>query len=247
MPAWINRTAGTSARTAGVADATISFTPATAGSLLVVVSGGPIVQSWPGAWTERLQPVNNTELSVATRTATAGESSVVVTRSNGNYPLAWVVYEFPSGSSWGVGTSAAGTTTAPTLSGITVGQSVFAAISGVVANNDTTPAHNTTWTTPAVEDVDATVPGDTVTDGAYMTLAYVDAYGSTTLTPAGTFGASSSREWAVWSITVPAGDTTPPSVPTGLQVTAVGATTVDLSWTASTGEPTGYEIEVTGP
>ncbi|BAL87303.1 hypothetical protein AMIS_20830 [Actinoplanes missouriensis 431] len=249
MPEWINRTVGIANRTPGVNDATINFTPAAAGGLLVVVSGGPIVQSWPGAWTERLQPVNNTELSVATKTATAGESSVVVTRSNGNYPLAWLVYEFPAGSAWGVGTSAAGTNTAPTLSGITVGQSVFAAISGVVAANDPTPAYNSTWTTPSVEDYDATVPGDTVTDGAYVSVAYVDAYGSTSLTPAGTYGASSSREWAVWSITVPAGDTTAPTVPTGLQVTAIGATTATVSWTASTDAVgvTGYEVEVTGP
>lgn len=45
------------------------------------------------------------------------------------------------------------------------------------------------------------------------------------------------------------GDFTPPSTPTGLQVTAVGATTVDLSWTAATDDVavTGYQIEVTGP
>jgi len=44
-------------------------------------------------------------------------------------------------------------------------------------------------------------------------------------------------------------DTTPPSVPTGLHTTAVGSTTADLAWTASTDDVavTGYEILVIGP
>lgn len=47
----------------------------------------------------------------------------------------------------------------------------------------------------------------------------------------------------------PAGDATPPSVPTGLATTAIGSTTVGLSWTASTDNVgvTGYEIQVIGP
>ena len=46
-----------------------------------------------------------------------------------------------------------------------------------------------------------------------------------------------------------AGDTTPPSVPTGLHTTAVGSTTTDLAWTASTDDTavTGYEVLVVGP
>jgi len=45
------------------------------------------------------------------------------------------------------------------------------------------------------------------------------------------------------------GDTTPPSVPTGLHTTAVGSTTADLAWTASTDDTavTGYEVLVVGP
>lgn len=249
MAAWINRTPGTAGRTPGVGAFTITFPAAAAGSLLVVVAGGPITMGWPGGWDEKLQPLNNTELSVATKTATAGETSVVVTRGNGNYPVIWTVYEFPAGSAWGVGTSAAGTNTAPTLSGITVGQTVMAAISGVVATNDTTPSYTSTWTTPATKNVDVVLGGDGTTDGAYVSLAYVDNYGSTSLTPAGTYGASSSREWAVWSITVPAGDTTAPTVPTGVNVSAIGATTATVSWTPSTDAVgvTGYEVEVTGP
>jgi len=47
----------------------------------------------------------------------------------------------------------------------------------------------------------------------------------------------------------PAGDTTAPSIPTGLTVGTIGATTVGLSWTASTDDTavTGYEVQVIGP
>jgi hypothetical protein len=46
-----------------------------------------------------------------------------------------------------------------------------------------------------------------------------------------------------------AGDITPPSVPTGLTATAIGVSTVDLSWNAATDNVgvTGYEIQIIGP
>lgn len=45
-----------------------------------------------------------------------------------------------------------------------------------------------------------------------------------------------------------AGDVTPPTVPTGLGTTAIGPTSADLSWTASTDAVgvTGYDIQVIG-
>jgi hypothetical protein len=46
----------------------------------------------------------------------------------------------------------------------------------------------------------------------------------------------------------PAGDSTPPSVPTGLATTSVGSTSVGLQWNASTDNVgvTGYDIQVIG-
>ncbi len=51
------------------------------------------------------------------------------------------------------------------------------------------------------------------------------------------------------SFGVPAADVTPPSVPANLRTAALGATTADLAWDASTDNVgvTGYEVTVTGP
>lgn len=65
-------------------------------------------------------------------------------------------------------------------------------------------------------------------------------------------GGSGTGPFTIIAIEVKAsagGDTTPPSVPTGLHTTAVGSTTTDLAWTASTDDTavTGYEVLVVGP
>lgn len=251
MAKWLNRTAGVAARN-GTTSHTITFTAATSGSFLVAVVGGAVTHTWPGGWTEQLQPVNNTELSVATKTASAAESSVTITHNGSNYPVIYVIYEFPSGTTWGVSNSGTGTSNVG-LTGVTVGDTVYSAFNwSVAAGTSSSSGFTSVWTTPDTEDLDQFEPGNGVTDGAYMSVAYQDNYPSTTMTPAGTglIPGGSGRESVAFSLNVPAGgDTTPPSVPTGLQTTAIGTTTADLSWNASTDNVgvTGYEVVIVGP
>lgn len=98
---WLNRAAGVSARN-GTANHTLSFTPTSAGSLLIAVVSIPDTTgtaSTPG-WTKRFGANYNTELSVFTRSANAGDASLVIATAMSDVPLHYVVYEFPSGSAW---------------------------------------------------------------------------------------------------------------------------------------------------
>jgi uncharacterized protein DUF4082 len=63
--------------------------------------------------------------------------------------------------------------------------------------------------------------------------------------PGSTFGGSC---YFVDLVFEPNVDSTPPTVPTGLATTAIGSTTADLSWTASTDAVgvTGYELQIIG-
>lgn len=95
---WIHRSSGVEPRN-GTLDHTVTFTPAAAGSLLVAVLSGAMTHTAVSAgWTEQLQAVDSSELSIFTKTATAGESSFDVTHNNPNRPLVFTVYEFKSGS-----------------------------------------------------------------------------------------------------------------------------------------------------
>jgi len=51
------------------------------------------------------------------------------------------------------------------------------------------------------------------------------------------------RIGTTWADVTPPSGVTPPAMPTGLQVTSTGANSVSLSWTASTGSPTSYNIK----
>jgi hypothetical protein len=53
-------------------------------------------------------------------------------------------------------------------------------------------------------------------------------------------------DWSDIVMQSPLPDTTPPSVPTGLAANVISDTEIDLSWDASTGSPTGYEISING-
>lgn len=253
-PPWVNFASGTAARN-GTTSHTVSFgfTSTTGNELLVAVYAG--VTNAVTGWTERLQPVQDGELSVFTKTS-AGESSITVTHNGSNMPMGWVAYELPSGSTWTNGTSGIPTSdTFPALGSLPGTEQVVWACLGRIAASTAT-AGSAVWPSPYVEDVDnftafATNEGFLFTVGRQINFTGTTVTPTITPTYTGTW-VSTDRELAVFAMNVaalPAGDTTPPSVPTGLATTAVGATTADLSWTASTDNVgvTQYEVIVIGP
>lgn len=182
QPSWINRTSGVAARN-GTSDHTISFTPASAGSLLVAVVNGAVTHTavTPG-WTKRLAPVDYTELAVFTRSANAGDSSLQVTHNGSNHPINYVVYEFPSGSSYvtGAGNNIGNT---PPISGLP-GTAVV--VFGAVSQASITPADPTVtmeWGYGWIEDTDVMTPSDGVTDGAHLGIGYITNVKRTSINP----------------------------------------------------------------
>jgi hypothetical protein len=249
---WLNRSAGIAGRN-GTASHTITFstdgdapfTP-TNGRLLVMVASGPVTMSWSTGWTEQLQPVNNSELSVATITASS-TSSVTITHNGSNYPIQWVIYEFPAGSSWTGGAGASNVSTSgsqPTVTGLPgADQTVFYAVCGARPNASTAPS--AAWTSPAIEDLDS----DTIyssTDGEWLTVAYTDDVATTTSTATVTISNGSnltgpSTERVTFAIDVPG--TTAPTVNAGADASielgdafnrTASATGAPTSWAWST-------------
>lgn len=175
---WMNQSSGTAARN-GTTSHTITFATdgdhpfvPTTGSLLVVIVAGAVTTTWPGGWTERLSPVNNTELSVAT-IAASSTTSVTVTHNGSNYPVNWVAYEFPAGSTWLAGVQAQAQATSdpqPTVTGLSGAStvSVFYAVSQSVgvAGGATESA---TWA--ITEDVDRFTEA-AETDGVWLGVAH---------------------------------------------------------------------------
>lgn len=168
---WLNRSVNVLPRN-GTLDHTVNFTPAAAGSLLVAILSGPMTNTMvTGGWTEHLQPIDSAELSVFTKTASLGESSLAVTHNNPNRPLQYAIYEFPSGSAYHSGTYH-NTGAWQTLNGLpaTPNTVLFYAL----AENKTNPAdpqQYAEWYFPAIENLDYMEPHDGATDGIYTTIA----------------------------------------------------------------------------
>jgi hypothetical protein len=98
-------TIGGSAPSPGCA---LGFVP-TVGRLLVVFVAGPVTHTSSGTgagsgWVEREQPVNSNELSMFTKVA-SGDDFLTVTHNGTDYPINWVFYEFPAGSTYTMSTS----------------------------------------------------------------------------------------------------------------------------------------------
>ena len=168
---WIAKTEGTAARN-GTSDHTINFTPAASGSLLVAVLGGSVTNTMVTmGWTKQLGPVFSTELSVFTKTATAGESSLQVTHNGPNYPVEYVVYEFPAGSSYYAGVGQANGGVFPTLGGLPGSNiTVFAGQSLQHGVSDTPVA--TSWNYFWRSDVNRNTLHDGVTEGSFLNIGY---------------------------------------------------------------------------
>lgn len=169
---WTARSEGTGPRN-GTNSHTISFTPAAAGSLLIAVVGGAVTHTMvTSGWTKRLSPVDSTELAVFTKTAGSGESSFQLTHNGSNYPIEYVVYEFPAGSAYHSGIGQASSGAYPTLGGLPgVGTTVFAGFSLSLTPGDNVPRTaiwNYFW--QGITDRNATDNG--VTNGSYLGMGY---------------------------------------------------------------------------
>jgi hypothetical protein len=189
MALWLNRSLVQAPRN-GTTTHTISFTPATAGNLLVLVMEGAVTHTVPTGWTRQAQGLNNTELSVYTKTATAGESSFSTTHNGSNYPIGVLVYEFPSGSTWsggaGSGSSALGLSAAsPTLTGLTGTNLAFSAVAIAVADSFLPSVAWSSTSGTVVEDTDVALAGSP-TDGYGLSVAYLEDFTGTSFTATGT-------------------------------------------------------------
>lgn len=117
---WIAKTTGSAGRN-GTNSHTITFSPASSGSLLVAVLGGPVTHTMvTSGWTKQLSALMDTEIAVFTKTASSGESSLEVTHNGSNYPIEYAIYEFAVGSTYhsGVYKVYDGNPSFPTLSGL---------------------------------------------------------------------------------------------------------------------------------
>ena len=96
MVQWVNRSL-TQAPRNGTTSHTVSFTPATAGNLLVCVVEGAVTSTTPTGWTLPTggSAINNTGLYVWYKTATAAEASLTTTHNGSNYPAGFVIYDSP--------------------------------------------------------------------------------------------------------------------------------------------------------
>lgn len=168
---WINKTEGTAARN-GTTDHTITFAAASAGSLLVAVTNTTASNTAVTAgWTKQLGPANTTELSVFTMTASGGETDLQITHNAANYPMEWVVYEFPSGSSYHSGVGQASGGPFPTLGSLPgAGVTVFAVESLTRGSGDL--AVTTNWRYYWKTDVNRNTLYDGVTNGVFLNIGY---------------------------------------------------------------------------
>ncbi len=219
------------------------------GTVIAVAVFSNTVVTTPGSMTQRTSSVVDLGLYSYDKTG-AGESSIGFTCSTGSGN--WFCWELSSGSTFLSGTpnqtSAAGTThTTATLTPTAGTRHLLAAVGGVGSGAARTvtsfsdsftewadaQASSQDWPFSAAADRDVTADGVT----GYQTTA---TFSATTQT---------ARGGIILSYINNAGDVTAPTVPTGLQTTAVGSTTVDLSWNASTDAVgvTGYEVIVVGP
>lgn len=182
QPKWLNRTAGTAPRN-GTSSHALTFPATTNGSLLVAVVSGPVTSTatTPG-WTKRLAPVLGCEVAVLTHTATAGEAAVQFTHNGSDYPVNYVIYEFPAGTSWVDGAEEANGNL-PDLTGLPgTPVWVFAAYS-MTSLSPSNPTPDTTWGWRWVEDVDIMTIHNGTTNGVYTALGWTPRVTRTSISP----------------------------------------------------------------
>jgi hypothetical protein len=165
------------------------FTP-TANTLLVFICSGSVTHDATG-WTQQLAPVQFAELAVFTKTA-AGGDNIVVTHNASNYPMDWMIFEFPEGSTYldGAEEATGGTgdsRTWPTLSGLTSNAKTIIAAVCRSSSLATGTASIASWaiTTNELRDL-LTLQLLTSTDGVYAGYAYEEDVTATSVTPTAT-------------------------------------------------------------
>jgi hypothetical protein len=211
MVQWVNRSLIQAPRN-GTTTHTVSFTPATAGNLLVAIAEGAVTSTTPTGWTlpTNGSAVNNTGLYVWYKTATASESSFTTTHNGSNYPTGFVVYEFAAGSTFVAsvaGTGIASSGANPNLTGLTGTNLTFGVIG--IADSPGNGYTSTAWTATGspVEDVDVDV-ADSGTTGYGLSVAYVESNTATSFQPTGNAtqtGAASTKEALTFAVKVAAG------------------------------------------
>lgn len=179
MSAWLRRSvlSGASSDRNGTNSHTCTFTPATAGSLLVAVVAGPVTFSTPAGWSVVGSAVNNGGLYVFAKVATAAEDTFTTTHNGANHPILGVVYEYPAGSTIQAASSSINNLVnsplvSPTVAGL-VGPFTRFGVTGQVQTSGAAPPSTTAWTTPTIEDYDAAAPF-AATDGIALSIAYDD-------------------------------------------------------------------------
>ena len=200
--------------------------------MLYLIAAAGVTTSTPSGWTLLSSAVANTGLYVFKKTAAGGETSASVTHNASNFPVEWVVYEFPSGTT-DVGSPGTGTFAGPTAWAAATGLTgTYTAIGcGDIANaNSPSLAPGTGWT----EDVDAFSGAATGADTAYLAVMYQDGMTGSTATPSGTLtDGGNGGERITFALSIPAGGTNatatpslvaPPAVTIGTPTIAKGTT-----------------------
>lgn len=175
MSKWINRAAQLLARN-GTTTATLTIPATTSGNLLLLVAASSTIWSVSG-WTERVAPTGLTSIAAYTKTAGAGETSVVVTLTDSDCPVGIAVYEFLAGTTWVSGLASESNSydisSGPNLTGLT-GTNLLI---GAYCQDQGSGASGASiaWSLPAgiTEDLDVHV-GATGTDGVLFGVAYVE-------------------------------------------------------------------------
>jgi hypothetical protein len=203
----------------------------------------------PSGWTQRFNNVSSMGIYLFDKTA-AGETTINFTTGSAGAGQ-WYAWELSAGSTYvgGSATEAAGAAdnmTTPNVTPTAGPRHLLAVIGGNRGStgvldtfNNSFTRWNGAWSGGGDGTLSAAADRDVTADG-------VTAYNTT-----GTMQTSAQivpRAALIAAYVDNAGDTTPPTVPTGLATTAVGSTTADFSWTASTDAVgvTGYEIQVIG-
>lgn len=248
---WINSThgvgPGNGTNTHTIDPSTDGSTPftATPGSLLVAIASGPVTHAWPVGWTERIDPVNSCEVSVATKVAT-GSDSATITHNGTNYPIVWAVYEFPEGSDWVTGSEQPSTTTnaANTLSGLP-GTPVDVFYLAGQAGLDGNPSCSWESGVEASIDLKFYEPG---TDGAYLAVGYEAGVTSTSVSRVGTIVNPSAGgvERGTFALTIAESPGEPVDVAGQIEVASAASGSAGRARSASGGSSTAASVSGAG-
>ena len=182
-PKWLNFTSGISVRN-GTVNHTFTFPATAAHSLVIAVLActNASIASYTHGWTQRvLQYGDSSELTVLTRRANSGETSLQVTSDNSDRAVDYAIYEFPTGSRWH--SSASQSVTLPALSGLPSTTKTVIAATCVARYNPGDVPTSATWTYhPFIEDCDlmSDIPGG---NGIFLTTGHRDLLLGTSASP----------------------------------------------------------------